>query len=220
MSTHFLASSTASIHETAHIGVGTQVYEGAIVCADVTIGASCYIGGSSTICGGSWIGNSVHVGPNVLIGDYALIQGFARICPDRVSSGSSDARRLLAGATIGEGVLLHNEVELGLHATIPSQRTIASLGNFGTKNRVVTIYGSNEGPRFSIGCQVGVTWETIRSNIRLSEHTQPESAATYEPFLPVFKQVAAVVQKAYDRESNHVAELQAMRQALGMPFDT
>src|SRR5690606_28859301 len=88
------------------------------------------------------------------------------------------------------------------------------IGNFGAKNRVVTIYGSNRGPRFSVGCQIGVSYDVLRDRVANNSQTTSESAGMYNPFLPIFNQIALTVQKAFDAESSLIDELREMRKEL------
>jgi acetyltransferase-like isoleucine patch superfamily enzyme len=196
------------------VGERSIIEEAAFVGIDVTLGEDVIIRQGSQVCFESFIGDRVLVGPRVRIGHRALIMDDAQICPGDVTKHSTDARKIGAFATIGPGVLLHDEVELGENAIVPTQRTIVSLGNFGAKNRVVTIYGSDTGPLYSVGCQMGIQYSALVGRVGNATVTTEESASTYSPFLHVFNEIGRVVQQAYDAEANLVAELKATRETL------
>lgn len=201
------------------IGRYTQIHTGAKIREGVLVGDESRVGSYSTITGPSYIGNNVTVGPEVTIDSGAVIFNGAQVCPNKVKSVSSDGRSLAGSVTVGPHVLLHDEVELGFRAIVPTQRTIASLGNLGSKNRVITIYGSDAGPRYSIGCQIGEPFSSIKSNVEKAKHTSPGSAGTYAPYLSVMNEIGTIVQNAYDAESKLVSELLAERDLLGLGFD-
>lgn len=211
MNTHI--SPLAFIDPTATLAPDVRVGAAAHISADVHISAGTAIGELAWVGEYSVIGTGVTIGPKVRIGCGALILDRAKICPNNVLSVSSDGRTLLDNVTIGHSVLLHDEVELGAGAIIPNQRTIAMIGNFGSKNRVVTIYGSDAGPCYSIGCQIGVHLSVFKSNVASSYMTSSESAATYAPYLDTFQQIGCVVQAAYDTAASQVADLKARRRA-------
>jgi len=206
------------------IGAGVTFGDFVTVQDAVTIGANSSIGHRVTFRSGAQVESGAHIesgvviGPRARIGKDALILNGAQVSPHDVTSMSSNARQLEHAVTIGKGVLLDDEVELGAYAVVPTQRTIAAIGKFGDKNRVVTIYGSSDGPRYSIGCQMGMPFGIISQRVKDSENTNDGSAMTYRPFLDIFSQVGLVVQKAYDNEANYVAELMEMRRVLGMEY--
>jgi carbonic anhydrase/acetyltransferase-like protein (isoleucine patch superfamily) len=214
-----LISPNANVAESAILSDGVVISDNAVIGGDVFLGYGCKVGEMSDIADYSRLGSDVIVGPDVTIYPAALILAGTQVCPNPVRQHSSDARKLLSFVTIGEEVLLHDEVELGLSAIVPNQRTIAMIGNLGSNNRVVTIYGSDEGPRFSIGCQIGVDYDTVCSRVAGHTETDAPSASTYDPYLGIFNAIGAVVQTAYDREANLVAELKALRAELDMPFN-
>jgi len=211
-----------NVDPTAKIGEGVRIKGGVGIGRHVVIGSNVTIGEGSMILDDATIGNNcffesgVTIGRKVKVGSGALILRGARVCPNPVVSESSDARKLEDDVSIGREVFLHDEVELANDAIVPSQRTIAALGNFGTKNRVVTVYGSHTGPLYSIGCQMGADYLEIRRHILEHVGTNELSAGTYAPFLGVFQEVGAIVQQAFDSQTTAVAELLAMRSELGI----
>ena len=208
---------TAEVIDPELIGDGSVIKRGAELDAGVSIGVNTIVGREVCIGTGSDVGSDVVIGPRVRIGRKTLIMDSVIICPNNVKSVSSDGRKIGNRNSIGFGVLLHDEVELADEAIVPTQRTIVSIGNLGVKNRVVTIYGSGHGvPLYSIGCQVGVRFERIEANIARQANTTLESASTYTPFLPTFLEIGAVVQRAYEQESNAIEELLAARREYGL----
>lgn len=197
------------------INPGSSVGRGAVIGNDVTLGNNSHVLYGTKVGESSFIGDGVIIGPNVKILQQCLIMDGAQVCPNDVSSGSSNARELRDGVSVGPGVFLHDEVELGVGAIVPTQRTIQSIGNFGSKNRVLTIHGSDHGPRISIGCQVSISLHRARSRINTSYgEAEAGSADTYAPYLSVFESIGRQVQKAYYAEEDLVREIKAKRLAL------
>lgn len=211
MSKNSRIAPSASIEHPFSIGRNSSIASGVTVGSGGSIGNSCRIHREAVIAQGCDIRNGVIIGARVRIGRNVLLLNGAKVCPNDVRSRSSDARKLLDFVTIGKSVLLHDEVEIGEGAVIPTQRTIACIGNLGSKNRIVTIYGSDLGPRYSVGCQIGVDYDQLSGNVGAHSYTTAQSADTYAPFLPVFQEVGLIVQRAYDGESALVAEMLAMR---------
>ncbi len=203
---------TASIHDTA------TIMKGASVGPNSSVGAMSVVNSAAELSWDVHVLERVTVGAGVVVGHATLFMHGAKICPDYVNRHSSDARKVSPMSTIGLGVDLHNEVELGPGAIVPSQRTIMHIGHFGSKNRVVTIYGSELGPRFSIGCQVGVDLDTIRDRVANNSVSSPSSAGTYTPYLPMFDAVGRQVQDAYNQERDTIEYLMEYRQKLGLPI--
>lgn len=196
---------------------GVIVQPGANICDSATIKSGSHIGRGTQIGEQTYIDGGVTIGPRVIISRFVLVMERARICPNNVLSVSSDGRSIGANSSIGPGVLLHDEVEIGAYAIIPTQRTIAHLGNLGSKNRVVTVYGSDYGPRYSIGCQIGIDFDDFICRVAKSTSTVTESSSTYVPYLNVFNDLGSVVQTAYEQESGLVDEIREMRDELQLP---
>jgi carbonic anhydrase/acetyltransferase-like protein (isoleucine patch superfamily) len=200
-----------NVDSTALFGEGVHIGSNVFIEENVMVGNYSSIGDSTIIKHDSVIDSDVQIGSRVRIGIGCLVLDGASVCVGDVRSGSSDARLIEEYSSIGPGVRLHDEVEIGNMAIIPTQRTIANVGYFGFKNRVVTIYGSLEGPKFSIGCQIGVDFKRIRSQISGSIYTEPESANTYLPYLGVFNSVGRTVQNEFEKEIKLVEEIQSIR---------
>lgn len=208
---------SASIGKPVVIEPGVRIDRGVRVGNFVYLGAGTILQAYANIEPHSCLKSNVTVGRGVTIGERVLILDGAQVCVGKVRAHSSDARKIGRDSTIGPEVVLHDEVELNSGAIVPSQRTIVSLGNFGAKNRVVTIYGSEEGPLYSIGCQIGVHYGQIKEHVIANTHTTAESASTYAPYLGVFNEIGRVVQDAFDQELSHVYEMKDMRVSLGLP---
>ncbi len=209
---------TAYVSSCATVEAFANIKPGVKVQPDAHIGQHVWIGHDSTIGLGSYIDAGVVIGPNVTVSNLTLIMAGATICPDDVSKHSTAAREIGAGASVGPKVLLHNEVELGEGAIVPTQRTITHIGNFGKKNRVITIYGSTDGPLFSLGCHVGRSFEEIKTAVTDNEHSTDESAATYVPYLPIFNEIGKAVQEAYAKETNLINEMLHIRAERQMGY--
>jgi acyl-[acyl carrier protein]--UDP-N-acetylglucosamine O-acyltransferase len=196
------------------------VGEHASIRQGVVLGHRTQVGARTSIYAGSYIGAGVNIGPDVRIGLSAIILEDAQICTNAVKSASRNARTLQDRVSIGRGVRLHDEVELGPDAIVPNQRTIAFLGNLGRKGRVVTIYGSDTGPLYSVGCQLGITHYDFDRSVQESQNTTSESAQAYMPYLDILNQIGVVVQSAYDNSRPAIEELRALRAALAPPYAT
>jgi UDP-3-O-[3-hydroxymyristoyl] glucosamine N-acyltransferase len=103
---------------TLRIGYGSSIHDEADLDPYVTIGDNTVVGHRASIGGNTYIGSGVHIGVGVNIGHHALILDGAKICPDDVTTHSTDARYVKAWSGIGPGVLLHNEIELGEGAIV------------------------------------------------------------------------------------------------------
>lgn len=156
------------------------------------------------------VGPGVHIAPGVLLMEDSVI------CPNDVQSVSSNGRIIEGNVSVGPDVLLHDEIELGYGAIIPTQDSIAHIGSFGDKNRVITVYGSDLGPRYSLGCHVGVGFGRLKEQIRRAYHTSNDSAASYKPYLGVFDHMGSIVQRAYEVDRNLVTEIEEQRDAYGL----
>lgn len=75
----------------------------------------------------------------------------------------------------------------------------------------MTIYGSDYEPRYSVGCQVGITIDNLKDRVRDNANTVSSSADTYAPFLGTFEEIGIILQREYDREIGLVEEIKAMR---------
>lgn len=212
--TNPLIASSAYVDVTARLSPDVVVGEQASIRQGVTLGYGTHVGARTCIGRDSSIGAGVEIGPDVRIGESVLVMEGALICPNEVESNSTDARTLQDKVVIGRGVLLHDEVELGNGAIVPNQRTIACLGHLGGKGRMLTVYGSDTGPRYSVGCRLGINYDALVQSVEENISTTPESAQTYVPYLGILDQIGTVVQAAYNSSGAAVAELKSLRAAL------
>lgn len=171
----------------------------------------------ATIAAPGVIEANVLVGPNVYIEAGVLLMAGSTVCRNEVMKTSSNGRQLENNVSVGPGVRLHDEVEIGAGAVIPSQDCIAHIGSFGTKNRVITVYGSELGPRFSLGCHIGVDYEYMSWQIKAANHSSSDSAASYRPYLGVFASIGGTVQQAYGHEKKLIREIEKRRRDCGLP---
>lgn len=200
----------------AVVGANSSVPDFECVGPGVLIMDNVRIGHETIIGKGAVIMSDVVIGPRVRIGTEALLLSGALICPDDVDDRSSNAREIGDFVTIGSGVVLDNAVELGMGAIIPAQDTIITMGKFGDKRRTVTLYGTDSGPRISVGCNVGVRLEEIRKNVQAHSFTTTASANAYAPYLEIFRTIGKTVQTAYLDHNKTVKELKKLRREIGM----
>lgn len=211
ISPHATVHPSAVINPYVSISAGTHISRYVELRDLATIGGGVSIAERTGIGAHSIVEGGVQIGRSVSIANSALILAGAVICPNKVRSVSSNGRELREEVTVGPNVLLHDEVELGSGAIIPTQKTIAMIGSFGKKRRVVTIYGSDEGPRYSIGCMMGRPFDKVKEHVMGSTNTTEASANAYLPFLDIFNEIGGTVQRAYDAETGLVEELKLQR---------
>ena len=116
-------------------------------------------------------------------------------------------RTIKDNVTIGPGIVLPSEVQLGSYAIIPTLDSIAQIGRFGESRRMVTVYGSEDGPLYGVGCQFGIDGQEFRGRILDNRGTSEESAADYGNHFGEIESLGTKVQQAYEREGNLVNEL-------------
>ncbi|HSX44506.1 MAG TPA: hypothetical protein VLF39_00125 [Candidatus Saccharimonadales bacterium] len=185
------------------------------------IGARCTIGAAVILGDGVELGEEVHIGDHTVLDkrvivtdEFSFDQGMVYFDEDAsvdpVENGRRPhpfARRIQENIIVGPHVALPSEVQLGSDAIIPTQATIRQIGRFGTSKRMVTLYGSDEGPMASVACQSGIDLDTLRHRIVNSVDTDPKSAKDYKLHWREINSGANQVQRAYDRESQLVDEL-------------
>jgi serine acetyltransferase len=193
----YISKSASVDHETA-MGMGqVRVFDDSQIDHDVTIGDF------------SLVGSGVRIGPGVKIGSSVLILDDVQVCPNDVMLRSTDARHIGNSSIIGPGVVLDDEVELGSGAIVPTDATLKTIGKFGEKRRTITIYGSQSGPKISLGCNIGSTLKELLPHFASpnDHHSNNTSAETYRPFIDIFQDISRIVQKAFDKENALVDEL-------------
>lgn len=133
---------SAVIHETVHVGEGTQVGAGCVVEQDVIIGSECEIGPRVTIYLGTRLGDRVHVQAGAVLGGQGF--GYARdaatgeytlfpqqgtlVIEDDVDIGANTTidRGALGETRIGAGSKLDNLVHIGHNCVIGQNVVIAA----------------------------------------------------------------------------------------------
>jgi uncharacterized glyoxalase superfamily protein PhnB len=92
-----------------------------------------------------------------------------------------------------------------------------TLGPLGASKRVMTIHGSDDGPRYSAGCQYSDDWEQMENRIRHATGTTQESAAHYRSYLDagVLQRIGDIVQRYYEAQADQVKALRDRAVALG-----
>lgn len=190
------------------------------------IGAVRSIGDLSFFGAGVVLGDGVMIGGDVTVGAYSVLERNVRISDgfniqyaayfsdgssvdpkDPSYKGHSYMREIQDGVIVGPKVALPSDVQLGTNAVIPTQDSIVQVGRYGESQRMVTIYGSDGGPLYSVACQSGIDMPKLRTRIIGNEGTSPESAAGYRPHIPLFEELGVVVQQVFEREANLVEEL-------------
>lgn len=175
----------------------------------VRVGPRCMLGNRAHILNGAYLDEHVIVGPGADIEFRARvfrgtkIGAFAILSTDVVIGPDVD---IPAGSQIGTGMI------------IPSPKTIAILGSVGNSHRIMTIHGSDDGPRYSAGCQYSDSEAVFFDRIANSVDTSPESAQHYQEFLDagVIQTLGRIVQAHYDAAvaSGLVAQLREQAAAI------
>lgn len=181
-----------------------------------SIGAYAQIGDGADISFGVNLGTECIIGMDCKVGSFALLGSRSVMLRDSTLGSMSSVRERVV---IGKEVAIPFGSQIDSGMVIPSQETITTLSNFGGKRRVVTIHGSEDGPRFSIGCQDSVSWLRISERINKAIDTVDTSAAHYRKYLDVFNAVGLLVQNAFDadlangRHDETIAQANALRSA-------
>jgi UDP-3-O-[3-hydroxymyristoyl] glucosamine N-acyltransferase len=192
-------SSNAEFRGKTYLGPDVQIDDQTSIGSGVAIGDKNRIGSRTRLAKLVVLEDSVFLDHDVTIFQAAHIGKLATI---------SD------GVIIGPNVTIPPQTQLGSDSIIPTSHSLVTLSSFGTSNRTVTIHGSDDGPRFSIGCQYSIDWE--RTEGRISEHTETttESAEHYQAYLPVFKAIGEQVQRFYDMEGEAIQRLRKWVEAV------
>ena len=137
-----LVHASASIDETATVGVGTRVGAGAVIEAGASIGNGCSIGSRVTVCAGATLGDHVVVQAGAVLGsmgfgyvrnpetgEYRLFPQQGRlVIEDDVEIGANTTidRGALGETRIGRGTKIDNLVHIGHNCTIGKNVVIAA----------------------------------------------------------------------------------------------
>lgn len=193
------------ISSTALFGPGVVISGSATVDVEVLIGARAQVGESARIQYQTTVGDGTKVGEHAVINAGCVIG-------DDVEVGNET--KLRNAVTIASGLEIPPETQIGEYQVVPNNESLTTLGRFGASKRFVTIHGSFDGPRFSIGCQYSVSWDTIRKRIESGTETTPESAKSYHRYLDVFKRVGSLTQQAFMDDHKLAEELKKEAQEL------
>ena len=176
--------------------------DGVMYGRNVRIGASAEIGVNTTIRSEARIGQGASIGGFGFIGRGVTIPGLVR----RRHTYHDEIRD---NAVIGHGVTLPAEYQLGNDAVIPNSNCITSVGRLGSTQRMVTVYGSDEGPLYGVGCQFGIAEDVFHARVTSSTETHSDSAADYARYWSVLTAAGLMVQRAYELAHTQVEDLRA-----------
>jgi UDP-3-O-[3-hydroxymyristoyl] glucosamine N-acyltransferase len=129
-------SRDAVFHGWLQIGHNTHIQE-------VTVGSQCVIEDEVTLGSGVHVGQDVSLAHGVEVGENSIIARGSRVGQHAV---------LEAGVIVGRDVSIPQEAQIGRGMIIPSTETILALGRLGSSKRMMTVHGSDTGPRYSAGC--------------------------------------------------------------------
>lgn len=193
------------------------------------IGKNSIIGFATAIEDDVVLGDHVEVGPNSVIrkgtylsDDFSIPYGRAffdhnsGVEPSIHLTRHTFLRTVHENISVGAGVILPSEVQLGEGAVIPVQNSIQQIGRFGDSQRMVTAYGSPEGPLYSVGCQYGISINTFRMRAKTNTETSAASAGDYLNNMSYIEEAGQFAQKAYEQNSNAVSDLLAHRSNYGI----
>jgi hypothetical protein len=167
------------------------------------------IGGALHI-GDAKIGVGVTLYRGVYLGDKVTVEDRADIgAQSTVLSGARIGRLaiLRAGVLVGHNVTIPAEAQIGAQMIIPSTQTIMVLGRLGSSARMMTVHGAEGGPRFSAGCQYSDTWDVMEARIKGAIQTTQASAAHYQQYLGVIKDIGAEVQDYWNAQTTLIERL-------------
>lgn len=183
-----------------------------VVIGDTVVGAYCVIGSGVRIGDLSYLGTGVTLEHSALICHEVYISRGVMVGALAV---------LRSGVVIGPDIHIPSGAQIGTNMVIPSPRTIMALGPVGSSQRIITVHGSDDGPRYSAGCQVSDPEEVFFDRIRGSVATTEESAEHYREFLhsDVLRRIGIIAQTHYDEdvESGLVAQLREQAAASQEP---
>ncbi|CAN5462427.1 hypothetical protein BH10PAT3_BH10PAT3_6210 [soil metagenome] len=196
------------IHLVKKVGGGTVIHAGTTLEAGVKLGDEVTIGRSS------YLSRCVRIGSVAFIGERNFFAPRSGLRHDYSYRSHVYMRQTRDDVTVGPGVILPSEAQIGSSAIIPTRGCIQQIGRFGTSQRMVTIYGGMEGPLYSVGCQFGIDGATFIDRVTNVTDTKPESAQDYAKHMSAIQALGVQVQRVYEREDNLVEELAQQQMEL------
>jgi carbonic anhydrase/acetyltransferase-like protein (isoleucine patch superfamily) len=196
------------LHKVGAIGARSHIHPAVILEDEVVIEDDV------TIQTSTYLGRSVHIGWGAGIGPLNFFAEGSSLPHGPNDSPHQYLRQTKERVLVGPRVKLPSEAQIGRNAIIPTSATVAQIGRFGTSKRMVTVYGSDSGPLFGVGCQFGIDIDVLKKRVASSTDTSTNSAADYKKHMPEIETLGIEVQAAYDRESNLIAELIGQRQEI------
>lgn len=198
---------TVRLDTPRYIGRVKSIGSECMIGSDVYIGNSVSIGNNVHIEDGVTLLRNVRLSKNLTVFSEVFMFEGAKVASPRRAIPHTFGRHIYEATIIGPGVRVPGEVQVGPSAVIPTSKAIAEIGPFGSSQRMVTVHGSDSGPKYNVGCQKGIDIDTFEDRILNAEETSPESAADYGRNLMRIVHLAEATQKAYERESMLVSEL-------------
>lgn len=208
----FDIDSETTISNDAILGVIKKIGKGCTIGSQVILKDGVFLGSNVWLDSQTILERGVRITKGFVIGHRAYFAENAsveRLGPVPVQH--TYRRTLHENVTIGPNVTLPSEVQLGVYAVVPTTESVGQIGRFGTKKRMVTAYGSPEGPLYGVGCQYGISANIFRARISNSTGTSNESALDYFKHFEEIEALGMKVQTAYDLETALVEELLAQR---------
>lgn len=193
----------------------SEVWLGRDVMIDAaSIAGECRISDNVSIDSGAKVGSKVLLGSGVSIGEFAQIHDAVVVLNH---SNIQPYAYLGYQVAVGPNVTIPAESQVGASMIIPNTQSIITLSRFGESNRTVTIHGSEYGPRYSIGCQDSICWETIRDRITDATETSETSADHYRKYQDIFQGIGDLVQHFYEASNEELDQIRQLRPILSKP---
>ncbi|MCW1908145.1 MAG: hypothetical protein KIH63_002260 [Candidatus Saccharibacteria bacterium] len=194
------------------IGGAVKLDEGAVIGTDVVIGNGVHIGVQAVIDCGAVLAPGLHIGNGGYIGPRVTVEPLTR---DLKPDNEGRVRVIYPDAAVAADVVLPSDVQLGREAVVPSSDTISQIGPYGEHERMVTVYGTlHRQAAYSVGCQYGISGETLRQRVTSNTQTTPTSAKDYADHMKEIVALGAQVQEAFNDNLALARELEAYRLML------
>jgi hypothetical protein len=146
----------------------------------------------------SYVGDGAHIGPYAWVGENSIVLAGAHI---------GSLAIIGSGTVVGENVVLPNGAYVGPDVVVPSSETVMILGEFGPSRLIMTVYGSNDGPRCSLGQHTGESLQMMADRITHRVEVAGADAQVVERYLGVIPLIGFAVQGYYDAQRDTVNAL-------------